>query len=123
MLGNDGTCEGHESTPASGAQGTVKLKVSKPVKKGTKRSNTSTSTVVKAPTGGPSYKMQLLECKLKHDRLRQDATFATKLLKNHSLSHILTSQAEDIVMAFLAKAKGGSREESVSSPSDENSDL
>ena len=121
--GSDGTCEGQECTPASGAQGTVKLKVSNPVRKGTKRSNTSNSTHAKAPEGGPCYKMQLLECKLKHDRLRQDAAFAAKLLKNPSLSHIITSQAEDIVMAFLAKAKGGSREDSVSSPSDENLDM
>ncbi len=79
MVGSDGTCDGLECTPASGAQGTVKLKVSNPVKKGTKRSNTSTHA--KASGGGPSFKIQLLDRKLKHDRMRQDAAFAAELLK------------------------------------------
>ena len=127
MVGSDGTCDGLECTPASGAQGTVKLKVSKPLKKGTKRSNNCTSTLAKEAGGGPSFKIQLLDRKLKQDRMRQDASFAAELLKNPALSHIMTSHAEDIVLAFLTRAKGGSREESVSqgtpSPSLDSSDL
>ena len=43
VISSDGTCSGQECAPASGAQGTVKMKVSNPVKKGTKRASTSTS--------------------------------------------------------------------------------
>ena len=112
MLDCDGNCEGLECTPASGAQGTVKQKVNNSAKKGIKRSNTSISG--KETGGFPSLKFQLLESKLKHDRLRQDAAFDAELLKNPSLSHVMTSHAEDIVLAFLERAKGGSKEDSLS---------
>ena len=125
MLDNDGNCEGLECTPASGAQGTVKQKVNNSAKKGIKRSNTSIAG--KATGGVPSFKLQLLDRKLKHERMRQDAAFAAELLKNPSLSHVMTSHAEDIVLAFLERAKGGSKEDSGSqetpSPSHDSSDF
>ena len=112
MLDSDRNYEGLECTPASGAQGTVKHKVNNSAKKGIKRSNTSTAG--KATGRDPSFKLQLLDRKLKHDRMRQDAAFAAELLKNPSLSHVMTSHAEDIVLAFLERAKGGSKEDFVS---------
>ena len=119
MVSSDGTCTGQECAPASGAQGTVRMKVGK----GTKRASTGTggSAVEKVEGGPPSFKLQLLDRKLKHDKMRQDAAFAAELLKNPNLSITLASHAEDILLSFLTKLKEGPNTEvaSVSSNADD----
>ena len=95
------------------------MKVSNPVKKGTKRASTGTSTVGGASPSATNYKLQLLDRKLKNDKMRQDATFAAELLKNPNLSGTLTAHAEDILLAFLTKVKDGARTEVVTVSSDD----
>ena len=121
VISSDGTCSGQECAPASGAQGTVKMKVSNPVKKGTKRTSTGTSIAGGASESAPiNFKLQLLDRKLKNDKMRQDAAFAAKLLKNPNLSSTLTSHAEDILLAFLTKVKDEAKSKIVTVSSDDD---